>query len=72
MRQLYSFGKVEYIEKYRIRMNWIEPSGTRSDRPGLLAMFSAAEKNEFDIILAWREDRLYRRVRAMLLVLETI
>jgi len=60
------------IEKYRVRTKLVEPSGTRSDRPGLLDMLSAAARNEFDIILAWREDRLYRGMRAMLLVLETI
>jgi site-specific DNA recombinase len=60
------------IEKYRFRTKLVEPSGTRSDRPGLLAMLHGAARGEFDIILAWREDRLYRGMRAMLLVLETI
>jgi len=60
------------IEKYRVRTKLVEPSGTRSDRPGLLEMLNAATRDEFDIILAWREDRLYRGMRAMLLVLETI
>ncbi len=60
------------IEKYRVRSKLVEPSGTRSDRPGLLAMLNDAAKGEFDIILAWREDRLYRGMRAMLLVLESI
>lgn len=60
------------IEKYRVRSKLVEPSGTRSDRPGLLAMLQDAASHEFDIILAWREDRLYRGMRAMLLVLETV
>ena len=60
------------IEKYRVKTKLVEPSGTRSDRPGLLAMLSDAARGEFDIILAWREDRLYRGMRSMLLVLETI
>jgi site-specific DNA recombinase len=60
------------IEKYRVRTKLVEPSGTRSDRPGLLAMLDDAARNEFDVILAWREDRLYRGMRSMLLVLETI
>lgn len=60
------------IEKYRVKSKLVEPSGTRSDRPGLLAMLSDAARDEFDIILAWREDRLYRGMRSMLLVLETI
>jgi DNA invertase Pin-like site-specific DNA recombinase len=60
------------IEKYRVRSKLFEPSGTRSDRPGLLAMLKDAARGEFDIILAWREDRLYRGMRSMLLVLENI
>lgn len=60
------------IEKYRVKKKLVEPSGTRSDRPRLLAMLGDAARGEFDIILAWREDRLYRGMRAMLLVMETI
>ena len=35
-------------------------------------MLNDAARGEFDIILAWHEDRLYRGMRSMLLVLETI
>ena len=57
------------IEKYRTKNKLVEPSGSRSDRPGLLKMLKDASKGEFDIILAWREDRLYRGMRSMLMVL---
>jgi site-specific DNA recombinase len=60
------------IERYRVKNKWVEPSGTRYDRPGLLAMLRDAADDQFDVILAWREDRLYRGMRAMLLVLETV
>ena len=60
------------VERYRAKNKWVEPSGTRYDRPGLLAMLRDAEDGQFDVILAWREDRLYRGMRAMLLVLEAI
>jgi len=60
------------IEKYRVKNKLVEPSGLRSDRPGLLAMLKDVAKGEFDVILAWREDRLYRGLRSMLLVLEAI
>jgi DNA invertase Pin-like site-specific DNA recombinase len=60
------------IERYRVKNKWVEPSGTRYDRPGLLAMLRDAADDQFDVIIAWREDRLYRGMRAMLLVLETI
>jgi site-specific DNA recombinase len=60
------------VEKYRIGNKLVEPSGSRSDRPGLLAMLKDATRDEFDVILAWREDRLYRGIRAMLTVLEIV
>ena len=60
------------IERYRVKNKLVEPSGTRYDRPGLLAMIQDAADDQFDVILAWREDRLYRGMRAMLLILETI
>ncbi len=60
------------MEKYRVGNKLVEPSGSRSDRPSLLAMLKDATRDEFDIILAWREDRLYRGLRSMLTVLEII
>ena len=60
------------IERYKVKNKMIEPSGTRPDRPALLAMLKDATEGQFDVILAWREDRLYRGMRAMLMVLETI
>ena len=60
------------VEKYRVGSRLVEPSGSRSDRPGLLAIIQDASKDEFDVIIAWREDRLYRGIRAMLTILETV
>jgi site-specific DNA recombinase len=60
------------VEKYKVGNRLVEPSGSRSDRPGLSAMLKDASKDEFDVLLAWREDRLYRGLRAMLAVLETV
>ena len=60
------------VEKYRVGNRLVEPSGSRSDRPGLQSMLKDAGRDEFDVILAWREDRLYRGIRSMLTVLETI
>jgi len=53
------------IEKYRVKKKLVEPSGSRADRPGLLAMFQDATRGEYDVILAWREDRLYRGLRSI-------
>lgn len=60
------------IERYRVKTKMVDPSGTRYDRPALLAMLRDAVQGQFDVILAWREDRLYRGMRAMLMVLETL
>jgi DNA invertase Pin-like site-specific DNA recombinase len=43
------------VEKYRVGNKLVEPSGSRSDRPGLLAMLKDASRDEFDVIVAWRE-----------------
>ncbi len=60
------------ISKFRVKGKLVEPSGTRADRPGLSAILRDAAAGNFSVILAWREDRLYRGMRAMLTVLETI
>ncbi len=54
------------IEKYRIGKKLVEPSGTRADRPHFRRMISDAYSGNLDIIIAWREDRLYRGFRTML------
>jgi DNA invertase Pin-like site-specific DNA recombinase len=60
------------IERYRLKGRMVEPSGTRSDRPGLVKMLAAGEAGFFDVIVAWREDRLYRGLRPMLAVLDLV
>ena len=60
------------VKNYRSRGKLVTPSGSRADRPGLLAMLEDAEAGRFDVILAWREDRLYRGYRPMLNVLEVV
>ena len=60
------------IERYRAKRRLVDPSGTRTDRPGLNRMLEAAAAGKFGVILAWREDRLYRGLRAMMFVLDVI
>ena len=60
------------IERYRTRQRLVEPSGKRTDRPALNAMLDDAVSGRFDTILAWKEDRLYRGLRAMLFVLDVV
>lgn len=60
-------------EKYRANGRLVEPSGTRHDRPQLKRMLRDADAGLFDVIIAWREDRLYRGVnRAMLEISERV
>jgi DNA invertase Pin-like site-specific DNA recombinase len=53
-----------YIDNapYRVKGRLVDPSGTRSDRPQYLAMLEAARRGEFDVIVAWKEDRLCRGI----------
>lgn len=60
------------VERYRAKTRLVDPSGTRTDRPALLNLIQDAAAGKFDTILAWKEDRLYRGLRAMLLVLDAI
>lgn len=61
------------IEKYRSNGRLVEPSGTRSDRPHFLRMLADIDTERVDIVIAWREDRLYRNVnKAMLEISERV
>lgn len=51
-------------EKYRVKGKLVQPSGQRKDRPQYVAMLKAADRGEFDVIVAWKEDRLYRGMYA--------
>jgi len=50
----------------------VEPSGLRHDRPQLKRMIADAYAGRFDVIIAWREDRLYRSYRPMADVLDML
>lgn len=51
-------------EKYRVKGKLVQPSGQRKDRPRYMAMLRAAAGGQFDVIIAWKEDRLYRGMYA--------
>jgi len=51
-------------EKYRVRGRLVQPSGQRKDRPQYRKMLKDALKGKFDVIVAWKEDRLYRGMYA--------
>jgi site-specific DNA recombinase len=59
-------------ERYRVGKRMVEPSGTQADRPQLRRMLADARAGQFDVIIAWREDRLYRAMRPMVDVLECL
>ena len=47
-------------------------TGTRTDRPGLEDLLAAAERNEFDLVLFYRTDRLARSVHGFMEVLQQL
>ena len=50
-------------ERYRVKGKLVEPSGRRSDRPGWKRLLSMARAGSVDVILAWKDNRLYRGLR---------
>jgi len=48
------------------------PSGTRDDRPGLLAMLDHVRTGDVDVIICWRSDRLYRHERVVTAIKDAI
>lgn len=54
-------------EKFRSGKRMVEPSGTRSDRPQLKRMLADSDAGLFDVLIAWREDRLYRGINSAVL-----
>lgn len=54
------------ITQYRVGKKLVEPSGTRADRPAFKRMLVDAYSRRIDVVVAWREDRLYRSFRPML------
>lgn len=58
------------IEKYRSGGRMVDPSGTRSDRPGYLAMLKDIDAGVLDVIGCWRVDRLYRGINLAFIELQ--
>lgn len=59
-------------EKYRVKGKLVQPSGQRKDRPGYVALLKAARVGHFDVIVAWKEDRLYRGMYAAMPISELL
>lgn len=64
----------QYVDKdkYRVRGKLKNPSGEAKDRPAYVKMIKAARNKEFDVIVAWKEDRLYRGMYAALPLSEAL
>ncbi|MCC6192111.1 MAG: recombinase family protein [Anaerolineales bacterium] len=56
------------IERYRSAGRLVEPSGTRTDRPDFQRLLADARDGKLDVVIAWKEDRLYRGVKPAVLV----
>ena len=60
-------------KRYRSGGKIVQPSATRNDRPEFNKMLKDADDGKFDVLIAWREDRLYRGVnRSMLEISERV
>lgn len=59
-------------DKYRVRGKLVNPSATRKDRPQYLKLLKAAKGGEYDVIIAWKEDRLYRGMYAAIPLAEIL
>jgi site-specific DNA recombinase len=57
-------AEIDDIKRYRSKGRLVNPSGTRKDRPGYLELLRMARNGEIDVIVAWKEDRLYRGLYA--------
>jgi len=51
-------------KSYRAGQRMVEPSGERADRPAFLRLIADGYSGQYDYIGAWKEDRLYRGVKA--------
>lgn len=59
------------IERYRDATGrLVEPSGTRSDRPGLTQALADIDAGKIDVLVAWRQDRISRGITRALLDLK--
>lgn len=59
-------------DKYRVKGKLKSPSGENKDRPSYQEMLKAARAEEFDVIVAWKEDRLYRGIYAAIPFVEML
>jgi site-specific DNA recombinase len=57
---------------YRVKGRLTQPSGTRLDRPQFQRLLHDAKNGRINMIVAWKEDRLYRGLRPMLDVLDLL
>jgi site-specific DNA recombinase len=55
-----------------VRGKLVNPSAARKDRPRYQAMLKAALAGDFDTIVAWKEDRLYRGMYAAMPLAEAL
>ena len=65
-------AELKDIKRYRSKGRLVNPSGTRKDRPGYLELLRMARDGDIDVIVAWKEDRLYRGLYAAMPISEIL
>ncbi len=58
----------EYVERrgFIVHREYVDQaSGAKNDRPAFQAMFKAARRREFDVLVVWRYDRFARSLREL-------
>jgi DNA invertase Pin-like site-specific DNA recombinase len=55
-------------ERYRVKGRMVEPSAERIDRPDFKRLLADGYANKYDVIIGWKEDRIYRGVRPAVLI----
>jgi DNA invertase Pin-like site-specific DNA recombinase len=58
----------EYVERrgFSVHREYVDQaSGAKNDRPAFQAMFKAARRREFDVLVVWRYDRFARSLREL-------
>lgn len=69
-RELTQFAKARGWKIHKVYEDKL--SGTTDKRPQLIAMMNAAKVRDFDVLLVWKLDRLFRSLKGMIATLQDL